>query len=149
ADDDLAFCIGLLDLVPNLHLLGFFTREDDVAFPVFRALQQDVHEVARLDRNLPRLVQEFARRNDAFGFVTDVHDDFGSGDLENRALDALPFGDIPEAGVVDVQQPRVFIRVDLLVVLSRADFQAARALARGPFGGCDTAAGLRTGSILV
>ena len=31
ADHDLALGIGLLDLVPDLHLLGFFAREDDVA----------------------------------------------------------------------------------------------------------------------
>src|SRR5207244_12276877 len=32
ADDDLPLGVGLLDLVPNLHLLGFFAREADVAF---------------------------------------------------------------------------------------------------------------------
>jgi hypothetical protein len=50
ADDDLALGIGLLDFVPNLHLLGFFTREDDVAFAVFRALEKDVDDVAWLNR---------------------------------------------------------------------------------------------------
>ena len=50
ADDDLAFGVGLLDLVPDLHLLGFFAREDDVAFAIFGALQQHVDDVARLRR---------------------------------------------------------------------------------------------------
>ena len=48
ADDDLALGIGLLDFVPDLHLLGFFAREDDVAFAIFGALEQDVDDVARL-----------------------------------------------------------------------------------------------------
>src|SRR5262249_739203 len=34
ADDDLALGIGLLDFVPDLHLLGLFTREHHVAFAV-------------------------------------------------------------------------------------------------------------------
>ena len=50
ADDDLALGIGLLDVVPDLHLLGFFAREDDVAFAVFGALEQHVDDVAGLDR---------------------------------------------------------------------------------------------------
>ena len=48
ADDDLALGVGLLDLVPDLHLLGFFAREDDVAFAVFGALEQHVDDVAGL-----------------------------------------------------------------------------------------------------
>jgi hypothetical protein len=32
ADDDLALLERGLDLVPDLHLLGFFAREDDVPF---------------------------------------------------------------------------------------------------------------------
>ena len=59
ADDDLALGVGLLDLVPDLHLLGFFAREDDVAFAVFGALEQDVDDVAGLHRDLAVLVEEF------------------------------------------------------------------------------------------
>ena len=58
ADDDLALGIGLLDLVPDLHLLGFFAREDDVAFAILGALEQDVDDVAGLDGDLPALVEE-------------------------------------------------------------------------------------------
>src|SRR6185436_15633203 len=50
------FRTGLLDLVPNLHLLGFFAREDHVAFPVFGALEQHIDEIAGLDRHLAALV---------------------------------------------------------------------------------------------
>ena len=60
ADDDLPLDVGLLDLVPDLHLLGFFAREDDVAFAVFGALEQHVDDVAGFDRHLAVLVEELA-----------------------------------------------------------------------------------------
>ena len=69
--------VGLLDLVPDLHLLGFFAREDDVAFAVFGALEQHVDDVAGLHGDLAGLVDELVDRNDAFGLVADVDDDFG------------------------------------------------------------------------
>ena len=110
ADDDLALGIGLLDLVPDLHLLGFFAREDDVAFAIFGPLEQHVDDVARLDGDFAVLVEELVDRDDAFGFVADVDDDFGGGDLENRALDDLAFRDVPEAAIVEIQQPGVLGR---------------------------------------
>src|SRR5262245_60321677 len=66
ADDDLALGIGLLDLVPDLHLLGLLTREHDVTFAVFRALQQHVDDVAGLHRDVAVLVHELVDGNDAF-----------------------------------------------------------------------------------
>src|SRR4029079_13979399 len=39
-DHDLALRVGLLDLVPNLHLLGLLARQHDVAFAIFGALEQ-------------------------------------------------------------------------------------------------------------
>ena len=47
ADDDLAVGVGLLDLVPDLHLLGLLAREHDVAFTILGALEQHVDRVAR------------------------------------------------------------------------------------------------------
>src|SRR4029079_8916884 len=64
-DDDLALGIGLLDLVPDLHLLGFFTREHHVAFAVLRALEQDVDDVAGLHRHLAVFVEELVDLDDA------------------------------------------------------------------------------------
>ena len=66
ADDDLALGVGLLDLVPNLHLLGFFAREDDVAVAIFGALEQHVDRVARLHGHFAALVEEFVDADDAF-----------------------------------------------------------------------------------
>ena len=76
ADDDFLLRVCLLDVVPDLHLLGFFAREDDVAFTVFGALQQHIDDVAGLDGNLPGFVDELVHGDDAFGLVADVDDDF-------------------------------------------------------------------------
>ena len=117
ADDDLPLGEGLLDLVPDLHLLGLFAREDDVAFAIFGALEQHVDDVAGLDGDLAVLVEELVDRDDAFGLVADVDDDFGVGDLEDRALDDFAFRDVSEAVIVKVQQAGVFLRVHLLGIV--------------------------------
>ncbi len=57
-DHDLAFRKGALDLVPNLHLLGLFARQHDVAFAVFRALEQHVNHVSLTNNDLAGLVEE-------------------------------------------------------------------------------------------
>ena len=49
---------GLLDVVPDLHLLGFLAGEDDVAVAVLGALEQHVDVVAGLHGHLAVLVQE-------------------------------------------------------------------------------------------
>ena len=115
ADDDLALGIGLLDLVPDLHLLGFFAREHDVAVAVFGALEQHVDRVARLDGDLAALVEELIDADDAFGLVADVDDHFGGGDFEHRALHHLAFRDVAEAVIVDVEHPGEFLRVDIVI----------------------------------
>ena len=116
ADDDLALGVGLLDVVPDLHLLGFFAREDDVAFAVFGALEQHVDDVAGLHRDLSGLVDELVDGDDAFGLVADVDDDFRWRDFEDGALDDLAFRDVAEAAIVKVQKACVFLRIDLIVV---------------------------------
>src|SRR5438067_11870707 len=125
ADDDLALGIGLLDLVPNLHLLGFFAREDDVSFPVFRALEQHVDDVAGLHRHFAVLVEELVDLSDAFGLVYDVADRFRRSDLENRSLDDLAFRDVPEAVIVGGEQSLEGILVDLLIIAARPGFVRA------------------------
>ena len=103
--------IGLLHVVPDLHLLRFFAGEDDVAVAVLGAFQQHVHDVAGLNGDLAVLVQELLDPDDAFRLVPDVDDDLGIGDLQDRALDHLAFGDVAEAAVVEVEQLGVFGRV--------------------------------------
>src|ERR1043165_1890580 len=125
ADHDLALGVGLLDLVPDFHLLGFFTREHDVALAIFGALEKHVDDVARLHGDFTVLVEELVNLNDAFRFVADVDDHFGRGDLENRPLDDLAFRDVPEAAIVGIEQPCVFFRIDLLVVFAWSGFEPA------------------------
>ena len=117
ADDDLPFLEGLLDLVPNLHLLGLLAREDDVAFTVLRTLEQDVDDVARLRRHLAVLVDEFFDGDDAFGLEADVDDDFGRRDFHDRALDDFTFRDVAEAGIVKLNEARVLLWIHIRRVL--------------------------------
>jgi hypothetical protein len=100
ADDDLAILVGLLDLVPNLHLLGLLAREDDVAFTILGALEKHVDGVAGLRSNLAGLVDELFDWNDAFGLEADVDDDFRRRHFHDRAFDDLTLGDVAEAGIV-------------------------------------------------
>ena len=123
ADDDLALGVGLLDLVPDLHLLRFFAGQDDVAFAILGALEQDVDDVAGLHGDLAALVEELGELDDAFGLVADVDDDFRRRDLENGALDDLAFRDVAEAVIVDVEELGVLVRIDLVVVVARPRFQ--------------------------
>ena len=125
ADDDLPLRVGLLDLVPDLHLLGFFARQHDVAFAIFGPLEQHVDDVAGLDGDLAVLVDELGDGDDAFGLVADVHDDFRGRDLQHRALDDLAFRDVPEAAIVGVEQPGVFLGIDLGLVFAGQEFESA------------------------
>src|SRR3954469_18947920 len=149
ADDDLALRVGLLDFVPNLHLLGFFAREDDVAFAVFGALEEHVDDVAGLDRDFAVLVEELVDRNDPFRLVADVDNHFRRGHLENRALDDLTFRDVPEAVIVGIEQPCVLGRVDLVVVFTGPCLQRAFIRAFASFRSLRRRDPARTGSVLV
>ena len=66
--------------------------------------------------DLSGLVEELIDGDDALGLVADVDDDFGVGDLENRALDDFAFCYIPEAVIVKVQQAGIFLRVHIGIV---------------------------------
>ena len=116
ADHDLLVGVRALDLVPDLHLLGFFAREDDVAVAVFGLLEQHVDDVAGLHGDLPVLVEELLDRDDALGLESDIDHHFGVGDLQHRSLDDLAFRDVAEAVIVKVQQTGIFRRIYLVVV---------------------------------
>ena len=72
------------DLVPVLAVGGLLLREDDHALVVFEALEEHFDFVADFE-SLD--VLELVRRDDAFGFVTDVHQDFAWADFEDSSLD--------------------------------------------------------------
>ena len=116
ADDDLPFLEGAFNFVPNLHLLGFFAREDDVAFTVFGALEQHVNDVALANNDLAGFVEELFDGDDAFRLVADVDYDFVCGDLENGPLDDFTFREVAEAVIVKVQQAGILLWVGVIVV---------------------------------
>ena len=115
ADDDFAFRKGALDLVPNLHLLGLFARQHDVAFAVFGALEQHVDHVSFTNNYLAGLVEELVDGDDAFGLVADVDHDLVGGDFQNGALDDFTFREVAEAVIVKVEQAGVFLRIGVVV----------------------------------
>ena len=84
ADDDLPLGVGLLGVVPDLHLLGLFAREDDVAFTVLGALEEHVDDIAGLDGYLAGFVDELVDGDDAFGLVADVDNHLGRRSPEGR-----------------------------------------------------------------
>ncbi len=138
-DDHLPVGKRLLDVVPNLHLLRFFAGENDVAVPVLGALQEDVHGVPGLDRDLAVLVHEFLDADDPLGLVADVHDHLGVGDLQDRALDHFAFRDVAEAAVVEIEK---------LGVLRRVGVELVTGVPTGPGGRCRLTSfvlGLRVG----
>ncbi len=87
-----------------------------MAFAILGTLEQHVYRVARLDGHVAVLVEEFVNLDETFGLVADVNDDGAFGDLQNRALDDLPFRHVAEAVVVDAEHGRELLRVHVLVV---------------------------------
>ena len=82
--DDAAFVEDLGDLVPVLFIGGAFLGEDDHAFVVFEADEEHFHFVADLEIFD---VVEFRERDDAFGFVADIHEHFAGTDFEDAPFD--------------------------------------------------------------
>ncbi len=112
ADDDAALLVGALHVVPDLHLLGLFLGQDDVAFLVLGLLEKHVHHVSALHRDLAVLVAELLDGDDPLRFVADVDDDFRLRHLQHHALHHLAFGEVLEGHVVHVQQALVFFGVE-------------------------------------
>ena len=110
--DDAALLVGALDVVPDLHLLGFFLGEDDVAFLVLGLLEEHVDGVAGLDGDLAGLVAELVEGDDPLGLVADVDDDLGLRDLQHDAPHDLAFGEVLEADVVHVEEAFVLLGVE-------------------------------------
>ena len=122
AADGRARAVGLLDLVPDLHLLGFVLREDDVAVLVLRPLEENVDRVALLDRDLAREVGELGERDDALRFVADVDDHFRGGDGEDPAPDDLPLLQVLEGVLVLGEEVLVLLDRQFLFGFHRLGF---------------------------
>ena len=83
--------VGLLDLVPGLQALRLLVREIDVAFLGVARFAHDGDFVAALHRDVALGVGKLGNRNDAFGFVADVHHHVLRRDLQYGAGDDLLF----------------------------------------------------------
>ena len=146
ADDDLAIRVGLLDLVPDLHLLGLLAREHDVAVAILGPLEQHVDGVARMDHRIAVLVVELRQRDQAFRLVADVDDHLGVGHPEHGALDDLALGDVLQAALVEGDQAGVLFRIDQLLVRIHEPRRLGR-FRRG-HGGLHGAGGLHLGRVV-
>ena len=79
------------DLVPVLLVRGLLLGEDDHAFVVFEALEEDFDFVADFER---LDVIKFAAGDDAFALVADVHQDFAGADFEDASFDDAAFFEV-------------------------------------------------------
>src|SRR5579862_4647181 len=82
----------LFQVVPDPQAGGFGVGEQDVAFLRFAMVDHDVHHVARLYGELSRWREKLLDGDQALGLVSDIHDHFLGGDLEDRALQDLALG---------------------------------------------------------
>jgi hypothetical protein len=89
--DQLVALDRLVDLVPDLELVGLLLGELDLAVLVLGLLEVDVDGVADLDRGCCRRVDELFDGDLAFGLVADVYGHVVLGDLDHDALDDLAF----------------------------------------------------------
>ena len=80
-----------------------------MAVAIFGALEQHVDDVAGLHGDLTGLVDELVEGDHPLRLEADVDDDFVLGDLEHRALDDLAFRDVPEAGIVKVEETGILL----------------------------------------
>ena len=122
AADRRAGAVRLLDLVPDLHFLGLVLGQDDVAVLVFRALEQHVHGIALLDRDLAGEVGELGQRDDALRLVADVDDHFRGRDRENAAADDLSLLQVLEGVLVLGQKVFVLLGRQFLLCFHRLGF---------------------------
>ena len=89
AADEAAVVENLDDLFPVLLLGGLFLGEDDHAFVVLEAFEEDFDFAADFERFA---VLEFAQADDALGLVADVDEDFIGAFLQDASLDDAAFG---------------------------------------------------------
>ncbi len=78
---------GLLDLVPDLHLLGALAAEAHIAVGVLQHLEQHFDHIAHLDALGAVGVVELVKVDGARPLVADVDDDVLAADLHDDATD--------------------------------------------------------------
>src|SRR6185503_6081950 len=77
----------LLEIFPNLQILGALARQNDAAALIFRGVEIDVDIFADLDLNVALTVGEFLNRNLALGLIADVDEHVRRRDADDPSLD--------------------------------------------------------------
>src|SRR5262249_32420827 len=106
------FLKGLFQVLPNTESSGLLVREEDVAFHLFSMIDHDVDHVSWLNVDFATGFAKLLDRDQAFGLIAKVYNDFGGSDFEYPAREdcALRWG--YEVAVV-VKEVLVVLRVDL------------------------------------
>ncbi len=117
--DDPAVLVGALHLGPAAHALGLGVGEEDVALLVLGLLEQDIDFLADVDGELPATVGELLDGDQAFRLVPHVDDHRVGRDADDAPRHDLTLGEIAHALVVQFEELAVFVRVLLLIGLSR------------------------------
>ena len=92
AGNDQPVAMRLLQLVPGAQAAGLLMREQHVAFGLRRPGDPPSHRwCRRLERECCRRAAELLDRNQAFGLVSEVDDDFGVVKFYDTALQQLAF----------------------------------------------------------
>src|ERR1039457_3328346 len=98
----------LFEVVPGAEFARLFVREKGVAFRLHTgAIDHDVDGVARAHVRASIRQNELLDRNEAFGLIAEIDDDFLVGDGEDAALHQLAF----------MRRSEVAVPVDELLVL--------------------------------
>ena len=81
--------VGLVQMVPDLELLGLFPGEHEIAVRILGCFEHDLEFVAGLER-LQLLLGELFDGNDPVGFVPQVQHDHARADLQHPAPHQRP-----------------------------------------------------------
>ena len=109
-----AFLVGVLDLVPDLHEIGFLLGQHELPFLGFDILQEDLDVLA--DFKFVG-VRELGQGDRAFRLEPDVDDDFAVLDRDDLAGNDLAFHDVLQGLVIHLEHLFVFFEFLLIQVL--------------------------------
>ena len=98
------FAVGALDLIPDLHPLGFFAGQDDIAVGILGLFQENIDGIAGFDGDLAAIVHKLLNRDDPLGFESDIDNDSAAGDGDDSSLDDFSFGKTLGSSFVGCQE---------------------------------------------
>ena len=92
--DELVALARGADLVPDLELVGLLLGEHDEAVLVLLGFDQDVDGITGGRRDIAFGIDELVKRDDSFGFVSDVDDDGVFADFQDRPGDDVALAEL-------------------------------------------------------